>query len=136
MTRVAASHLRVGTFQYFAARGETEKVRQLADYAIARHDPDLAGQPDRYIRLFRGVVERQAALVANWVLVGFVHGVMNTDNTTISGETIDYGPCAFIDAYDPAAVSAPLTTVDDTRSAASPSSCNGTLPGLPKPCCP
>ncbi|MBN8182709.1 protein adenylyltransferase SelO [Roseibium aggregatum] len=104
LTRVAASHLRVGTFQYFAARGETEKVRQLADYAIARHDPDLAGQPDRYIRLFRGVVERQAALVANWVLVGFVHGVMNTDNTTISGETIDYGPCAFIDAYDPAAV--------------------------------
>ncbi|MEC9403358.1 MAG: protein adenylyltransferase SelO family protein, partial [Pseudomonadota bacterium] len=104
LTRVAASHLRVGTFQYFAARGETDKVRQLADYAIDRHDPDLAGQPDRYIRLFRGVVERQAALVANWVLVGFVHGVMNTDNTTISGETIDYGPCAFIDAYDPAAV--------------------------------
>lgn len=104
LTRVAASHLRVGTFQYFAARGETEKVRQLADYAIARHDPDLAGQEDSYLRLFRGVVERQAALVAKWILVGFVHGVMNTDNTTISGETIDYGPCAFIDAYDPAAV--------------------------------
>jgi uncharacterized protein YdiU (UPF0061 family) len=104
LTRVAASHLRVGTFQYFAARGETDKLRLLADYAIARHDPDLAGQADRYLRLFRGAVERQAALVAKWVLVGFVHGVMNTDNTTISGETIDYGPCAFIDAYDPAAV--------------------------------
>ncbi|WP_269581687.1 protein adenylyltransferase SelO [Roseibium sp. Sym1] len=104
LTRVAASHLRVGTFQYFAARGETDKVRQLADYAITRHDPDLAGAEDRYLHLFRRVIERQAALVARWVLVGFVHGVMNTDNTAISGETIDYGPCAFIDAYDPAAV--------------------------------
>ena len=104
LTRVASSHLRVGTFQFFAARGETEKLRQLADYAITRHDPELAGQPDRYLQMFRGVIERQAALVAKWVLVGFVHGVMNTDNTTISGETIDYGPCAFIDAYDPAAV--------------------------------
>jgi len=104
LTRVAASHLRVGTFQYFAARGETDKVRQLADYAIARHDPDLADTDQRYLELFRRVIERQAALVAKWVLVGFVHGVMNTDNTTISGETIDYGPCAFIDAYDPAAV--------------------------------
>jgi len=104
LTRVASSHLRVGTFQFFAARGETEKVRQLADYAIARHDPDLAGTDDRHVQMFRRVVERQAALVAKWVQVGFVHGVMNTDNTTISGETIDYGPCAFIDAYDPAAV--------------------------------
>jgi len=104
LTRVAASHLRVGTFQYFAARGETEKVRQLADYAITRHDPNLVGVEDRYLQLFRRVIERQAALVAKWVLIGFVHGVMNTDNTTISGETIDYGPCAFIDGYDPAAV--------------------------------
>ncbi|MCK7611168.1 protein adenylyltransferase SelO [Roseibium sediminicola] len=104
LTRVAASHLRIGTFQYFAARGETDKLRQLADYAIARHDPDLAGAQDRHLKLFRSVIERQAALVANWLLVGFVHGVMNTDNSTISGETIDYGPCAFIDAYDPAAV--------------------------------
>ncbi|MCX2722472.1 protein adenylyltransferase SelO [Roseibium salinum] len=104
LARVAASHLRVGTFQYFAARGETDKVRQLADYAIARHDPDLTGDGERYLKLLRRVIERQAALVANWVLVGFVHGVMNTDNTTISGETIDYGPCAFIDAYHPAAV--------------------------------
>jgi uncharacterized protein YdiU (UPF0061 family) len=104
LTRVAASHLRIGTFQFFAARGETDKLRRLADYAIARHDPDLAGPEDRALRLFARVVERQAALVARWMLVGFVHGVMNTDNTTLSGETIDYGPCAFIDAYDPAAV--------------------------------
>lgn len=104
LTRVASSHLRVGTFQFFAARGETDKVRRLADYAIARHDPDLAQEDDRYLKLFDRVMERQAALVARWVLVGFVHGVMNTDNTTISGETIDYGPCAFIDTYDPAAV--------------------------------
>ncbi|WFE87307.1 YdiU family protein [Roseibium porphyridii] len=104
LTRVAASHLRVGTFQFFAARGETDKVRQLADYAISRHDPDLMDAEDKYLNLFRRVVERQAHLIAHWVLVGFVHGVMNTDNTTISGETIDYGPCAFIDAYDPAAV--------------------------------
>ncbi|MCV0427463.1 MAG: YdiU family protein [Roseibium sp.] len=104
LTRVASSHLRVGTFQFFAARGETEKVRQLADYAIARHDPDLADTQDRYLKLLGRVIERQASLIAKWVLVGFVHGVMNTDNTTISGETIDYGPCAFIDAYNPAAV--------------------------------
>ncbi|MET1410783.1 protein adenylyltransferase SelO [Roseibium sp. HPY-6] len=104
LTRVASSHLRVGTFQFFAARGDTEKVRQLADYAIARHDPDLSDAEDGYLKLFVRVMERQANLIAQWVLVGFVHGVMNTDNTTISGETIDYGPCAFIDTYDPAAV--------------------------------
>ncbi|GAA0771634.1 YdiU family protein [Roseibium denhamense] len=104
LARVAASHLRIGTFQYFAARQETDKVRQLADYAIHRHDPDLVSADGKYLKFFSRVIERQAALVANWVLVGFVHGVMNTDNTTISGETIDYGPCAFLDAYDPAAV--------------------------------
>ncbi|MBO6757098.1 MAG: YdiU family protein [Roseibium sp.] len=104
LTRVASSHLRVGTFQYFAARGETDKVRQLADYAIERHDPDLASEADKYILLLRCVIDRQAALIAEWLLVGFVHGVMNTDNTAISGETIDYGPCAFLDAYDPEAV--------------------------------
>ena len=104
LARVAASHLRVGTFQYFAAQGEADKVRQLADYAIARHYPDLAGQDDCYLGLFRKVRDAQAALVAQWLLVGFVHGVMNTDNMTISGETIDYGPCAFIDRYDPKAV--------------------------------
>lgn len=104
LARVAASHLRVGTFQFFAARGETDKVRQLADYAIARHFPDIADLDDRYLELFRRVRDAQAELVAKWVNVGFVHGVMNTDNTTISGETIDYGPCAFIDQYNPKAV--------------------------------
>ncbi|MEM5492188.1 YdiU family protein [Hoeflea sp. AS16] len=104
LARVASSHLRVGTFQFFAARGETERLRQLADYAIARHYPDLAGQPDRYLGLLKAVRDRQAALIVKWMLIGFVHGVMNTDNMTISGETIDYGPCAFIDGYDPATV--------------------------------
>lgn len=104
LARVAASHLRVGTFQFFAARGETARVKQLADYAIARHYPDIAGSGEPYLDLFRRVRDAQAALVAKWVNVGFVHGVMNTDNTTISGETIDYGPCAFIDSYDPGAV--------------------------------
>lgn len=104
LARVASSHLRVGTFQFFAARGETEKVRQLADYAIDRHFPDIADRDDLYLELFRRVRNRQAKLVAQWVNVGFVHGVMNTDNTTISGETIDYGPCAFIDSYNPKAV--------------------------------
>jgi uncharacterized protein YdiU (UPF0061 family) len=104
LTRVAASHLRVGTFQYFAAHGTPEMVRQLADYAIARHDPDLAGAEDRYLGFLRAVAERQAALVAQWMHVGFIHGVMNTDNMGIPGETIDYGPCAFMEAYDPRAV--------------------------------
>ncbi|MGV3494350.1 MAG: protein adenylyltransferase SelO [Ramlibacter sp.] len=104
LTRVAASHLRVGTFQFFAARQDSGKLRQLADYAIARHDPDLAQAPDRYLQLLRRVAARQAALVAQWMNVGFIHGVMNTDNMTISGETIDYGPCAFMEAYDPHAV--------------------------------
>jgi serine/tyrosine/threonine adenylyltransferase len=104
LARVAASHLRVGTFQFFAARGEREKLRQLAEYAIARHDPDLAGTPGRYLAQFGRVAQRQAALIAQWMNVGFIHGVMNTDNMTISGETIDYGPCAFMEAYDPQAV--------------------------------
>lgn len=104
LTRVAASHLRVGTFEFFAARGDINRVRQLADYAIARHDPDLAGTPDRYLALLRRVTQRQAALIAQWMNVGFIHGVMNTDNMTVSGETIDYGPCAFMEAYDPRAV--------------------------------
>ena len=104
LTRVAASHIRVGTFQYFAARGDVEAVRALADYAIARHDPDAAAAEHPYRAFLEGVVARQAELVARWLLVGFIHGVMNTDNMTISGETIDYGPCAFMDAYDPATV--------------------------------
>lgn len=104
LTRVAASHLRVGTFQYFAARGDLEQLRLLAEYTIARHDPALAGTPDRFMGLLRAVAQRQATLIAAWMNVGFIHGVMNTDNMALSGETIDYGPCAFLEAYDPAAV--------------------------------
>lgn len=101
LTRVAASHLRVGTFQYAAAFCELEDVKALADYAIERHYPDAFVQENRYIAFFGEVMERQAALLAKWQLIGFVHGVMNTDNMTISGETIDYGPCAFLDTFDP-----------------------------------
>jgi len=104
LTRVAASHIRVGTFQYFAARQDTEALRRLADHVIARHYPELAGAERPYPALLSAVIARQAELVARWLLVGFIHGVMNTDNTSISGETIDYGPCAFLDHYDPAQV--------------------------------
>jgi uncharacterized protein YdiU (UPF0061 family) len=104
LTRVAASHLRVGTFEYFAARRDTEGTRTLADYAIARHYPGAAQARQPYRALLDGVIARQARLIAQWMLFGFVHGVMNTDNTSISGETIDYGPCAFMEAYDPATV--------------------------------
>jgi uncharacterized protein YdiU (UPF0061 family) len=104
LTRVAASHLRVGTLQYFAARQDTDGTRSLADYAIARHYPEAARAERPYMALLEGVIARQARLIAQWMLLGFVHGVMNTDNTSISGETIDYGPCAFMEAYDPATV--------------------------------
>ncbi|MDA4108416.1 hypothetical protein MHOL44478_14295 [Mycobacterium holsaticum DSM 44478] len=104
LARVAKSHLRVGTFQYAATTGDPALVRRLADYAIARHHPAAAGADNPYVALFDAVIAVQADLVARWMLVGFVHGVMNTDNTTISGETIDYGPCAFMEAYDPETV--------------------------------
>jgi len=106
LCRVAASHLRVGTFEFFAARQDEEKLRRLADYAIRRHDPALIELPEseRYAGLLDAVIRRQAALLAQWMGVGFIHGVMNTDNMTISGETIDYGPCAFMEHYDPQAV--------------------------------
>jgi uncharacterized protein YdiU (UPF0061 family) len=104
LTRVAASHIRVGTFQFFAARGDVEALRLLADHVIARHYPEARDDAQPYRALFDRVIERQAALVAKWMLVGFIHGVMNTDNCSIAGETIDYGPCAFMDAYDPATV--------------------------------
>jgi uncharacterized protein YdiU (UPF0061 family) len=104
LTRVASSHVRVGTFQFFAARGDVDAVRQLADYIIARHYPEAAGTENRYRTLLELVVARQAELIAKWLLVGFIHGVMNTDNMSIAGETIDYGPCAFMDVYDPATV--------------------------------
>jgi protein adenylyltransferase len=104
LARVAASHVRVGTFQYAAASGDPALVRKLADYAIARHHPDAAEAQNPYLEFYRRVVDAQASLVARWMLVGFVHGVMNTDNMTICGETIDYGPCAFMDTFDPATV--------------------------------
>jgi uncharacterized protein YdiU (UPF0061 family) len=102
LTRVAASHIRVGTFEYAAAVGNRDLLAALLDHAITRHDPDLVEAGDKATAFLEAVLERQAALVAKWMLIGFVHGVMNTDNMAVSGETIDYGPCAFLDAYDPA----------------------------------
>lgn len=104
LTRVASSHIRVGTFQYFAARQDQTSLRMLADFVINRHFPKLMDAPQKYLELFRTVLDRQASLIAQWQHVGFIHGVMNTDNVAISGETIDYGPCAFMNAYDPATV--------------------------------
>ena len=104
LVRVAASHIRIGTFQFFAARRAVDAVRQLADYAIARHYPELQGTAEPHLALLEAVIARQAALVARWLNIGFIHGVMNTDNMSVSGETIDYGPCAFMDAYDPETV--------------------------------
>ncbi len=101
LARVASSHLRVGSFQYAASTGNLDLLRRLADHAIARHHPSAAKAERPYLALFEAVAAVQAALVAQWMLIGFVHGVMNTDNVTISGETIDYGPCAFMEAYDP-----------------------------------
>jgi protein adenylyltransferase len=111
LTRIASSHIRVGTFQYFAARRDTDAVRRLADHVIERHYPDLSGATRPYHALLQAVIGRQAELVARWLMVGFIHGVMNTDNSSISGETIDYGPCAFMDAYDPATV---FSSIDET----------------------
>src|ERR687890_331624 len=104
LARVASSHLRVGSFQYAVTTGDVDLLRRLADHAIHRHSPAAAGAGTPAPALFESVVTAQAGLVARWMLVGFIHGVMNTDNTTISGETIDYGPCAFLEAYDPATV--------------------------------
>ena len=103
-TRVAASHIRVGTFQYFLARNDIEALRQLAEHAVARHYPDAADAPDAHAAFLESVVAAQADLIAQWMSLGFIHGVMNTDNTAISGETIDYGPCAFMDAFHPRCV--------------------------------
>jgi serine/tyrosine/threonine adenylyltransferase len=110
LTRVAASHLRVGTFQFGAKWGTVEELRALADYTLQRHFPDIDTGENRYLSLLKEVIKRQAALIAKWQHVGFIHGVMNTDNMTISGETIDYGPCAFMDAYDPATVFSSIDT--------------------------
>ncbi len=108
LTRVAASHIRIGTFEYFAVRNDVERLRRLADYTIKRHYPELIGKP--YIEFVRAVAARQADLIARWMCVGFIHGVMNTDNVALSGETIDYGPCAFMEHYDPATV---FSSIDD-----------------------
>ncbi|MBG9453520.1 hypothetical protein ABE61_05360 [Lysinibacillus sphaericus] len=104
LTRIASSHLRVGTFQYAANFGAEDELRALADYALERHYPNVDKTQNRYLSLLEEVIKKQASLIAKWQLVGFIHGVMNTDNMTISGETIDYGPCAFMDTYDPATV--------------------------------
>ncbi|KGX86088.1 protein adenylyltransferase SelO [Pontibacillus litoralis] len=104
LTRIASSHLRVGTFQYAANWGSKEELQALADYAIRRHDPDIAEDEARYLTFLENVMKRQVDLIVKWQLVGFIHGVMNTDNMTISGETIDYGPCAFMDTFDPETV--------------------------------
>lgn len=104
LTRIAASHIRVGTFQYAAQWGTLEELRELADYTIKRHYPNMEDGDNRYVSFLKEVIKRQASLIAKWQLVGFIHGVMNTDNMAISGESIDYGPCAFMDTYDPATV--------------------------------
>ncbi|MGX6443375.1 protein adenylyltransferase SelO [Neobacillus sp. K501] len=104
LTRVSSSHLRVGTFQFAAQWGKGDDLRILADYTIKRHFPEIEGEENPYLTLLQEVIKRQAMLIAKWQLIGFIHGVMNTDNMTISGETIDYGPCAFMDTYDPATV--------------------------------
>ncbi len=104
LTRIAASHIRVGTFEFFASRSDHGPIRQLADYTIRRHYPACAEADNPYLALLLAVGEAQTGLVARWMQLGFIHGVMNTDNVTVSGETIDYGPCAFMDAFDPATV--------------------------------
>jgi uncharacterized protein YdiU (UPF0061 family) len=110
LTRVASSHIRVGTFQFFAARGDVEAIERLCEYVIGRHFPDAGNAERPGLALLRAVVDRQTRLIARWMHVGFIHGVMNTDNTALSGETIDFGPCAFMDAYDPAAC---FSAIDD-----------------------
>jgi serine/tyrosine/threonine adenylyltransferase len=110
LTRIAASHLRVGTLQFFAARGDTERLQRVLDHAIARHDAHLLGIPDRNSAWLTAVIQRQVQLVAQWMHVGFIHGVMNTDNTFLSGETLDFGPCAFMDAHNPGTVFSAIDT--------------------------
>jgi serine/tyrosine/threonine adenylyltransferase len=111
LTRVASSHIRVGTFQFFAARADVDGLRHLADHVIGRHYPEALDAPNRYRALLDLVIARQAELIAKWLLAGFIHGVMNTDNMSIAGETIDYGPCAFMDTYDPGTVYSSIDTV-------------------------
>ena len=134
LARVAASHLRVGTFQFAAATGKPQLLADLTTYAIERHHPSAAGDENPPLALFRAVLEAQASLIARWMAVGFIHGVMNTDNMTISGETIDYGPCAFMDRYHPGTV---FSSIDHagTRTATNRASPTGTSPAWPRRCC-
>lgn len=111
LARVASSHIRIGTFQFFAARGDVEAVQALADYVVARHYPEVRDREGPYRALLERVIARQAELIAHWLHIGFIHGVMNTDNMSVAGETIDYGPCAFVDAYHPATV---FSSIDET----------------------
>src|SRR5437899_82763 len=110
LTRVAARHIRIGTFEWCAARGAPAQVLRLADYVITRHYPEVQGHANPYLGLLEHVCDQHAALIARWMHVGFIHGVMNTDNMAISGETIDYGPCAFMEQYDPATVFSSIDT--------------------------
>jgi uncharacterized protein YdiU (UPF0061 family) len=119
-TRVAASHVRIGTFEYFSARDDREAVTSLAEYVINRHYPEVPQGAGRYVEFCRSFFERQAQLMARWIDVGFVHGVMNTDNIALSGESIDFGPCAFIDVYDPSAVFSSIDTGGRYAFAAQP----------------
>ena len=135
LARVASSHVRVGTFQYFAARGDTEAVRLLADYVLARNYPELLDTEQPYLALLEGIVFRQAGLVAQWLLVGFIHGVMNTDNMSVAGETIDYGPCAFMDAYDPDTVFSSIDRSGRYAYANQPTIAHWNSRGLPRPSC-
>ena len=135
LTRIASSHLRVGTFQY-AAGWQESLLYVLADYAIARHDPHLLGESQRYLHFLRAVALRQAKLIAQWQLVGFIHGVMNTDNMSIAGETIDYGPCAFMDVYDPDAVFSSIDEAGRYRYGHQPAIAQWNLARLAEACLP
>jgi uncharacterized protein YdiU (UPF0061 family) len=129
-TRVASSHIRIGTFEYFASRNDHEGIRTLADYAIERHYPELKEAENPYAAFLGKVCSAQAKLVAGWMRIGFIHGVMNTDNTTISGETIDYGPCAFMDGYDPATVFSSIDSYGRYAYGRQPSIAQWNLAGL------
>ena len=135
LTRVAASHIRVGTFQYFASRNDEPAVRLLADHAIARHYPEAAAEDNPYRAFLDAVVAAQAELVSRWLLIGFIHGVMNTDNCSVAGETIDYGPCAFMDAYDPATVFSSIDHFGRYAYGNQPRIALWNLTDLPRRCC-
>jgi uncharacterized protein YdiU (UPF0061 family) len=130
LTRIASSHIRVGTFQYFAARRDVEALRLLADHVIARHYPAAAKCDEPYVALLDAVIDRQASLIAGWQLVGFIHGVMNTDNMSIAGETIDYGPCAFMDTFHPETVYSSIDHIGRYAYSNQPSIAYWNLAGL------